>query len=352
MVGRRDMIGMRILWIGLMVMLASAAGGAGAPETLGPGVQLGGLFGGTSPLAANDEIARRLLSPLAALKVRSSLAKRGLQLGGQSIDPAKESFAVSVPTAQPKDGYGLLVFVPPWEDARLPYGWKAVFERRGFIIVSAGNSGNTAEMLGRRAPLALTAVADLERRLPINPARVFIAGFSGGSRVALRIAVAYPDVFRGAILNAGSDPIGDDIVLPERSLFREFQSRSRIVFVTGQADEINIQKDEASRVSLLNWCVENFEVQTMFLKGHDLASSAAVERALDALLKPRGSTSSKVAACQARIDEGLSHQLEAARQRLAAGDKTGTRRLLEQIDRRYGGLAAPDSADLYSRATD
>lgn len=50
-------------------------------------------------------------------------------------------------------------------------------------------------------------------------------GFSGGSRVAEIAALAYPDVFRGAILNAGADPIDgqDGIDKPPADLLRAFQ---------------------------------------------------------------------------------------------------------------------------------
>jgi pimeloyl-ACP methyl ester carboxylesterase len=64
-----------------------------------------------------------------------------------------------------------------------------------------------------------------------------VGGFSGGARVALRIALGYPDVFRGAILNAGSDPIGDSATpLPPRELFAGFQEEARLIYITGEKD--------------------------------------------------------------------------------------------------------------------
>jgi pimeloyl-ACP methyl ester carboxylesterase len=52
---------------------------------------------------------------------------------------------------------------------------------------------------------------------------------SGGSRVALRLALGFPDVFRGAFLNAGSDPIGDaQTPLPPAELFSRFQEMTRL----------------------------------------------------------------------------------------------------------------------------
>src|SRR5437879_3459051 len=94
----------------------------------------------------------------------------------------------------------------------------------------AARSGNDASVLARREPLALLAAHNLMQRYPVDPERVYVGGFSGGARVAMRLALGYPDLFRGAILNAGSDPIGGaEIPLPPRDMFMRFQSSKRIV---------------------------------------------------------------------------------------------------------------------------
>jgi len=71
--------------------------------------------------------------------------------------------------------------------------------------VTAANSGNDAPTIDRREPLALLAAHNTMKQYPVDPQQVYIGGFSGGARVALRLALAYPDVFHGALLNAGSD---------------------------------------------------------------------------------------------------------------------------------------------------
>jgi poly(3-hydroxybutyrate) depolymerase len=109
------------------------------------------------------------------------------------------------------------------------------------ILVSAANSGNGAGVLNRREPLALLAAENIMRSYPLDPERVYIGGFSGGSRMALRIARGYPDVFHGALLNAGSDPIGNaQIPLPPQELLRQFQESTRVVYVTGAHDNFNL----------------------------------------------------------------------------------------------------------------
>jgi poly(3-hydroxybutyrate) depolymerase len=132
--------------------------------------------------------------------------------------------------------------------------------------------------------MALLAAVNIMRRYPVDPERVYIGGFSGGSRVALRIVLGYPDVFHGALLEAGSDPIGNaDIPLPPVDLLRRLQDATRLVYVTGGRDAVRLDQDVASRKSLQGWCVFDTATQTMPWMGHELADAPAFSRALDAL---------------------------------------------------------------------
>ncbi len=145
------------------------------------GLQSRVTFTDYTPLSANAELARRLLSPLTAAKLAPALARSGKVLRDQPVDLSAETFAVFVPTHAPAGGYGLLVFVPPWDEAILPEGWGPVLDRLGFIFVTAAKSGNEAEVLSRRAPLAILAAANILARFPVDPDKVFgVGGFSGG----------------------------------------------------------------------------------------------------------------------------------------------------------------------------
>ncbi len=69
--------------------------------------------------------------------------------------------------------------------------------------------------------------------------------------IALRLAIGYPDLFRGAILNAGSDSLGDasaepPIPLPPRELFYQFQSGTRLIYITGERDAERVEEDMLS----------------------------------------------------------------------------------------------------------
>src|SRR5260221_11408563 len=194
------------LWLGVMISPMPAIGDTVAGFT---GLQNDVVFSDYSPLSSSAELLHRLVSPLNAVQLGKTLAHSPVALRDQPIDLAQERFTVYVPSHPPAQAYGLLMFVPPWQNAMLPRGWAAILDRHGVIFVSAANSGNEANTIDRREPLALLAAHNIMQRFHVDPARIYVGGFSGGSRVALRLALGFPGVFRGAFLNAGSDPIGD-----------------------------------------------------------------------------------------------------------------------------------------------
>lgn len=304
-------------------------------------------FADYTPLSSNMELARRTLSPLQAAALPKFLAQKGERLREQPIDLAQESFALYVPAREPPEGYGLVVFVPPWDAARLPDGWGTVLDGKGLIFVSAARSGNDQSAVGRREPLAVMAEQNVARRFRIDPERIYIAGFSGGSRVALRLALAYPDLFRGAVLNASSDPIGTAAIrLPPKELFLQFQEKSHLVYVTGDRDTARVAWDLASMHSLRDWCVFDVEDQTNDFTGHDVMSPEALSRALDSLAKPIEDDPGRLATCRAGIAAELESKLRQVRALISAGDREGARDLLNDVDTRFGGLAAPQTLEM------
>jgi pimeloyl-ACP methyl ester carboxylesterase len=325
--------------------LALAAGCAFA-QPAGVGLRNAVAFADYPALANASEIVRRMATPLAAVEMGKMTAASGQALNEQSVDLGAARFSLYVPPKAPPGGYGLLVFVPPWPEAKTPPGWTAVLDRHGVIFVSAAESGNEASVVGRREPLALIAAEDLARLYPIDKARVWVGGFSGGGHVALRLALGYPDVFRGAILNAGSDPIGDSATpLPPRDLFARFQEETRLIYVTGEKDPRRAM-DLDSMASLRRWCVFDLREDIMPGAGHKLADPAALARALDSLEAPRRPASAKLSSCRSGIEAEVSRALRQVRDLRAAGKSAEARRRLLELDARFGGLAAPESVDL------
>jgi pimeloyl-ACP methyl ester carboxylesterase len=343
-----------LLWAGTAALSMQAAH-AQAAETEAPsqGLKNGIVFTEYSSLASTAEMLRRLCSPLNARRLGQNAERAGQTLQGQPIDLAKERYSVYVPVRphSPSGTYSLLVFIPPWTRAEVPRPWIPVLNRYNTILVTAEGSGNDAPTIDRREPLALLAAHNVMAQYPVDPQQVFVGGFSGGARVALRLALGYPDLFHGALLDAGSDPIGTaDVPLPPADLFHRFQVSSRLVYLTGERDEENLADEAHSRRSLEKWCVADVLAVTEPRTGHELAGVAAFGRSLEALVGVAGRTQTdKLAACREHLDTELNSQLEEVESAFARGESGSARQLLGKVDDRFGGLAAPRSVELAGR---
>lgn len=311
---------------------------ASAPAEAQPDLRSYSDYPATARLSA---LNARLMSPLQHAQLQAGLAASHRRLAEQTIDLERERFLVYAPAQRPADGYRLLVFVPPWKGAaRLPEGWSQVLDREGVIFVSAAETGNDANVLLRRMPLALIAADNVARAYGVDRGRVYVGGFSGGARVALRLALAYPDVFAGALLNAGSDRLGEaDVILPPAELFQRFQETSRVVFVTGGGDTANLRRDAASQASLRAWCVGGVGRYVAPRLQHEVASAAALERGLQLLVGDPPGQAAALETCRRRLADDLASRLRQADEAIAAGEADAAEALLGQIDRAYGGAA-------------
>ena len=316
--------------------------GLGAAAPLTPGLHTSVTLDQASPLASTPEIVRRAFTPLSAERIAATHS-----LAGQPINLNRESFTIYLPERKPPQGYALLVFVPPWNEATIPPGWASALDENGVIFVSAANSGNEASVQFRRMPLAVLAAQQLIHDYAIDPSRVLVGGFSGGSRVALHLALAWPDVFRGALLNSGSDPIGiAAIPLPPADLFHRFQENSRLYYATGDLDTTARSMQAASEASLQGWCVFDVHAATLWRAGHTTLEKRVLSSALDVLLDPTPEKHDGLAACRARVQGQLAADVQHVEALIASGDKTAARQALTDLDAKFGGLAADQVLEL------
>jgi predicted esterase len=311
------------------------------------GLHENAVFRDYPPLARNSEILGRVFTPLTVAAITRELAQTGKNLSETSFDLAAEKFLVYVPAVKPPQGYGLLVFVPPWQKAQLPQDWDHVLDRFGIIFVTAARSGNEEDVVSRREPLALIAAQNVMAQYPVDPSRVFVGGMSGGSRMALRLALAYPDLFRGALLNSGSDVIGTITEpLPSAALFRQFQTGMRLLYVTGDQDTANLETETRSRRSLRDWCVSDVSNIRMSFTGHEVMPAAVLMRALQALHAPERPDPDRLAPCRAAIAAEVAARLGQVDTLMAGGRRADAQTMLKDIDAKFGGLAAPHSIEL------
>lgn len=80
--------------------------------------------------------------------------------------------------------------------------YQAAAERYGYIVVGSNNSRNGSTEISRILAAMTTDVAE---RLAVDPKRVYLAGMSGGARVALGIALASKDI-AGVIASSAGYP--------------------------------------------------------------------------------------------------------------------------------------------------
>jgi predicted esterase len=138
------------------------------------------------------------------------------------------SFRVRIP--QNAALSGVLVFVKPTNSGDLPPDWAAVLDRRNLIWIAANDFGNE-QPRAQRVLVAMAAVKLIESTTTVDTRRVYIAGMSGGGRIASTIITRFPRRFTGALYIVGADPwtSAEQPLLPRIAA-------NRYVFVTGSRD--------------------------------------------------------------------------------------------------------------------
>lgn len=299
-----------------------------------------------SPLASSNELVARLLSPVTQLRIERYVDNASSGLTAQSIQPGKETFDLFVPASPGPAGYGVLVYIWPGDEMSMPSSWRRLFEARHMIFIAARHSGNDQNVLDRRLPLALHGLEYARRHYRIDPERIYLGGFSGGSRVAQKLALGYPDVFRGLMLAGGSDAIGTaGFVPPSRERMQLFERHTRIIFSTGTQDLPNRTKDARTKASFADFCVRGVRDISPSRTGHWVPEDRVMARVLDALEQPVADDPA-FAACDDRLDASIHAQLSEVERLRAAGREDDARDALAKVDNLYGGLAAPDSLRL------
>lgn len=299
-----------------------------------------------SPLASTAEIVRRTFAPTSQDRLRQVQAKTGKAPPEYSIDPAKEELEIFVPPMPAGGRYSLFGFLMPAHSLRMPEDWRGPLERAGFIYISALRSGDSQGVQGQRIPLAVHAYEYAKSRYPIDPGRVFIGGFSGGSRMAQWKAMAYPEVFRGAMLVGGSLQIGQyEVVFPPRELALKFPSSTRLVFATGSEDALDGGIDLRNRRVLESLCFRGYPRVAQLRLGHWLPSGGGLASVLDELQKPVPPDPG-FDACVQGLDADIERRLAEVGALVTAGRMREAGLRLGEMEDRCGGLAGDRAVPL------
>jgi Esterase PHB depolymerase len=167
-----------------------------------------------------------------------------------NFDLTHETFYVVVPKnySSSAPGFGLIVFESPTDVFnRIPVGWETVLENRKLLFAAPQNVGNN-QQFNRRGGLAVVCANKLVELAKLDTNRLYIAGLSGGARVASYVAFAHPRLFSGVCAICGvnfcrkvprvqateTDDYGYFAIDAPR--IRETKQRVRFALVTGSRD--------------------------------------------------------------------------------------------------------------------
>jgi len=122
------------------------------------------------------------------------------------LDPKNERYFVHVPDSYAGDvPYGLVVFIDAEEVVtEVPDGWASILDARQMLFVAPENGGNDQDN-DRRMGLAVLGALEMMKYYRIDPSRVYVAGYSGGARIAGKLGFYQSDIFHGTIQNCGAD---------------------------------------------------------------------------------------------------------------------------------------------------
>lgn len=240
----------------------------------------------------------------AVLQARSPESEAGrwasrFQFGGDltswDYDLSEERFSVYVPSDYDAEAepYGVVVWISPLDDGRIPPPFRQVLDERRLIWIAPDNAGNSRHLFPR-AGLALDAAENVGRFYNVDPERIYVSGLSGGGRMAALLAVDYPDVFAG-----GYPIIGVTAYLrirlettpgmfvpmyppPSSEMLRRAKAQP-FVIMTGSADfnreECRLTAEAYEREGFTD--LHLLDVEGM---GHEMPSAESFARGLDLLV--------------------------------------------------------------------
>lgn len=146
-------------------------------------------------------------------------------------DSTEQSYELHAPANAPRAReHGLMLFVPAGDRAA---GFEAVREAcdgRNLLFASPHGAGNGVDTR-TRVRIILDVLDDVRRKHRVDPDRTYIAGFSGGGRIALAIAFALPECFGGAMPICAAGELREEPWMRHRVI-----DRLSVAHLTGVSD--------------------------------------------------------------------------------------------------------------------
>lgn len=176
----------------------------------------------------------------------------------------------------PRKASGILVFINSRNNGKIEEEWKVVMENTNLIYIGANNSGNDIA-IAQRVAYAIIAPRLINNTYYIDPDRIYVSGFSGGSRVASMVATEYNSLFKGAIYNSGANYWGEEA----KASYDEMKS-NYYVFITGTED-FNLEDTKQVYNTYQNIGVKNSKLVILPDMAHKRPDAGHLEDAVNYL---------------------------------------------------------------------
>jgi len=263
----------------MLIFLIASAEAASVPHQKG---SFTAVFEHYSPLSDTNSILNRM-----RVRLKSGLDK------GHGYDINQESFEVYVPDSYDSNTpFGLIVWIHAGPSGTIEYyNAKQLMAKHKLVWVGANNSGNDTSTYERRIPLALDAAYNMQKLYNIDPNRVYIAGISGGGRVASITAFHHSDVYAGGIFVIGANywesmpvpgknsswKVGGTRPQPENLL--RAKKFGRYVLLTGDTDGNRLQMHTYYEKGFSR-CLDHVLYMQVPGMGHEVPPSEEFDKAL------------------------------------------------------------------------
>ena len=193
----------------------------------------------------------------------------------RDYDSRQQRYERFVPAPKGKsETLPLIIFISAGDS---PAGWgplETVCKQKGIAFASPYGAGNNVPM-PRRVRIILDVLDDLRRQARIDPDRTYIAGFSGGGRVACQIAFGLPELFGGVMPVCAGGDLREEPWLRHRAI-----ERLSVAFLTGTGD-FNLGEVERFRGPMLTEMGVRTKVTVVQKMGHAIPEAKTMQTTIE-----------------------------------------------------------------------
>lgn len=145
-------------------------------------------------------------------------------------DPKTTTFDLFVPALKGKQPIGLVLYIAADNNAGGSGPVIEACKSLGFACAAVRGAGNNVPPR-QRVHMALSVLDEVRTLLPIDADRTYVAGFSGGARMACAIGFGLPELFGGILSIGAAAPLREESYLRQRCI-----DRLNVAFVVGEKD--------------------------------------------------------------------------------------------------------------------